>query len=105
MPRLPRSARRLALAALGLVLGLVAVELGHRGWLRLSGKPYDAGALLRELAAASQTLAGAAAPGAPAPESEDWDVLEPYFGADTWRGMDELFRFYGEEVRPEPVSV
>jgi hypothetical protein len=105
MPRSRRIARRLLLASLGLALGLAAVELGQRVLLRLRGKPYDASALVRDLQAASQTLAGALPPGAAIDDKEDWAVLEPYVGADTWRGTDELLKFFADEHRPPSVSV
>ena len=103
---------------LGLVLGLLVAELGHRAYLWTRGRPYDSSALLEEMRIVADPMrAFMEDPGAEAPmagdaetdlaaeQSEGGWVLHPYSGSEREHDLGDVLRYFREEQDDEAFEL
>lgn len=105
--RARRVARRVAVAALSLVVALILAEVGMRVWMRAQGEPFDeheARTRMRAMLSPIQRFVPANA-GVDEPEAARLPLLNPYYGSEERADTGDVFRYFREDARPDDYVV
>ncbi len=105
--RMRRVLKKLGIAALALVVGILLAEGGLRLWMRIQGAPFDA----QESRIRMRTLLSPITRFVPAnvgidlPDGSRRPILHPFYGSEEQHDTGDVFKHFREDARPDDYEI